>query len=302
MSENTAFNDTDLNSIITEVALSIGAYKDGKYIVSGTATFIAPRLLITAKHVIEHYWREYKHNILNNGEIGVLSELQGNFNILAVQIIDNGKQGATWDVRQIFIAPNTDIAFLSVIPASDAARNYKFKIPKIEILPPRVGSRISCFGYRQSRAEITKNIIEWEYIPTSSLGVVIDIHQHKRDNFSINFPCIYTNARYDGGMSGGPVFNDEGNLCAIISSNLPPTTPKEEHASYAALIWPSMITSINLEREGTNSNRHYPILELCQDKIITAQNYDRVKLIDTEQGIHTSIELYIPRERFPETY
>lgn len=58
-----------------------------------------------------------------------------------------------------------------------------------------------------------------------------------------------------------------------------------------------MITTINLEREGTNSNRYYPNI-----RTLSGQNYDRVKLIDTEQGIHTSIELYIPIEKFSGIY
>src|SRR5688572_3810681 len=282
MMKKPTFNKTELSSPITEFAISIGAYQGNNYIVSGTATFVAPFLAITAKHVVEHYWREFNRSQIKSNEDGTHKEHAGKFNMAAIQILNNGTEGALWDVRQVYFSNATDIAYLHLVPFSDSARNYKWRLPKIEMLPPKIGSTVSAFGYTQSKATADTKSVTWEYDARTSQGVVLDIHQNKRDEFSINFPCIYTNTQFDPGMSGGPVFNQEGKLCAIISANLPPSEEGEEHASYAALIWPSMNVVINLKREGIDYEGYYPILELCRGGFIKADNHERVNLADTD--------------------
>jgi V8-like Glu-specific endopeptidase len=273
------FNRTELDSPITEFAISIGAYQKNEYVVSGTATFIAPHLAITAKHVIEHYWRVFKHSELKLPDSDFHQELKGNFNMIGVQFLNKGTTTpALWNVTKLFFSRITDIVFLVMSPFSTTAREYKWRYPTIDFNPPKINSTISCFGYKDTFAEAEHNDVKWKLDPTTSTGKVIEIHKTKRDNFSINFPCIHTNARFDPGMSGGPVFNDQGLLCGVISANLPPSEEGEEHASYAALIWPSMSTPINLKREGIKENEYYPIFDLFKNNFVKSNNIDKLSL------------------------
>lgn len=288
----TNFVHTELSEPIAEFTISIGAFRDNVYMANGTATFVAPFLAITAKHVFEYYWR-----VLQGVNIKPGHENQIKFNMVGIQIINEGKDCALWDIVQVWFSPVTDIAYFSVSPNNSIAKEYTWKIlPTLEMLPPTINTTIACFGFRESSAKLEDGILNWNINPTTSTGLVVDVHHLRRDNFSINFPCIYTDARFDGGMSGGPVFNDEGFLCAIISSNLPPSREGESHVSYAALLWASMNTFINLNREGIYNSGHYPLLELCQGSFIKAKNYERISLFDTDQGKNMGITIAIPRK------
>lgn len=60
-----AFNNTGLDSPITEFALAIKAHKDDHYYASGSAVIIGQNLAITAQHVIDDFFREFEGNYLN---------------------------------------------------------------------------------------------------------------------------------------------------------------------------------------------------------------------------------------------
>lgn len=62
------------------------------------------------------------------------------------------------------------------------------------------------------------------------------------------------NARFDGGTSGWPIFNDYGQLCGVVCSNLPPTDNNDELVSYATTLWPLMATYINIALDGTKQD------------------------------------------------
>ena len=107
-------------------------------------------------------------------------------------------------------------------------------------------------------------------------GEVKEIYALHRDS-KMNFPCYQVNARFDGGMSGGPVFNDNGHMCGIICSNIPPYSKDEEHISYVASLWPLMATTISANRKGNYPREiHYPVYDLAKDSIIHTKNLDKV--------------------------
>lgn len=291
------FRDTEYTSPITEFALSIGAYRGEDYVVSGTAVAIAPYLLITAKHVVEDYWKEFKGEHLDPGDPGSHLHSEGNFNIVAIQFTNASTRPLLWDVRKIYFAPTTDVVFLFIVPFSTEAKEHAWKTVTINMLPPPAGSKVVSFGYTKSSALNVKNNVFWDTAPMTSTGVVKQVHLQRRDKYSINFPCIETNARFDGGMSGGPVFNAEGQLIAVVTANIPPFEEGQEHISYAALIWPSMLTLVDLPIINPPSSEFYPILELCHRRIIAAMNYERIGISDSALGPNTSIAFKIPAEK-----
>ena len=52
----------------------------------------------------------------------------------------------------------------------------------------------------------------------TSVGEVTNVYPMGRDSSMMPGPCFATNARYEGSMSGGPAFNDDGHLVGIVSS------------------------------------------------------------------------------------
>lgn len=68
----------------------------------------------------------------------------------------------------------------------------------------------------------------------------------KRDSARLPFPCFHTNARFDHGMSGGPIINERGDVRGVVCSSFPLVEDNPEYISYGSLIWPALGTSIEV--------------------------------------------------------
>ena len=90
------------------------------------------------------------------------------------------------------------------------------------------------------------------------------------------FPCFRTNARFDGGMSGGPVFNASGRVCGLVCSTYPPFSEDEEHASYATLVWPAFAIPVDLDRVGHPRAERYLAFDLIANHILNVYDADRL--------------------------
>src|SRR5436190_17537381 len=213
-SKDPTFTISDQLSPVWEIALPLVTSRGGQsFFASGTATVIAPRLALTARHVVEDFWRKYESDDVSPREAA------GTFNLQAIQIL--GKDdGHVWDVRKFWASPHSDIALLALFPRSKEAATHKWKSPRLSLFPPPAGGRISGFGYhaRHITADSSENSVSVHLMhdPCTTVGEVEEIHDSMRDCVNLPFPCFRTNARFDGGMSGGPIFNDQGQLCGLI--------------------------------------------------------------------------------------
>ncbi|GAB6082426.1 hypothetical protein JCM30471_13400 [Desulfuromonas carbonis] len=149
-SKEPTFTSTGLNSPITEFALGIVAHKDGKYYADGSAIIIAPYIAITAQHVINGFFRDFEGNDI---DAPPNSKLAGTFHLQLFQILDSGKSGLIWNVTQLWSCSYTDIAIMRLTPTTREAAEYKWRLPRIDLIPPKLGERISCFGYRHPKIQ-----------------------------------------------------------------------------------------------------------------------------------------------------
>ena len=97
---------------------------------------------------------------------------------------------------------------------------------------PAVGQSVTAFGYRRGSIRSSKNTqggmqIDLDDEPMLSIGIVRDIFEWKRDSFRLPFPCYQVEARFDGGMSGGP-FLTKPVLCAASSARTSPAQTMTE--------------------------------------------------------------------------
>ena len=152
---------------------------------------------------------------------------------------------------------------------------------------PGRGERVVGFGYHSSswyvliQKDGTRHI-NINAFGAATVGEVKEVHHERRDSCRLSFPSYQVNARFDGGMIGGPVTSDRGRLCGIICLNLLPTEADQEHVSYAASLWPLMAIPINVTSEGRFCSQSYLLLELAKVGIIQAFDWEKVELVQNE--------------------
>lgn len=196
----------------------------------GSSIRIAKNLYVTAKHVIEDYLQTFGHM---NGT--------ADFAFWAVHV-DPGPQYSIWEVDRCWLSPCADLAVFHTHPHNDIAiSNSLPACVGMTIAPPRVGERVVAFGYERKEPKVIVDSdgtrhIELEGKPSTSVGEVIEVHEHRRDTHNLSFPCFRVNCRMPGGMSGGPIFNDSGRLCGIVCYGMNQVEGTfNDHLSYGML-------------------------------------------------------------------
>lgn len=172
-SKTPSFKSTGLESPITEFALGIMAYKEDNYYASGTAIIIGNYLAITAQHVISDFFKKFDGEKIDEPAD---SHIDGSFHLQVFQILDSGKSGHVWNITRLWSCNYTDIAILRLTPITKKAQEYKWRLPKIGLIPPKAGERVSAFGYRNPKIEKKNNEIRWIVDSKTSVGEVIEVH------------------------------------------------------------------------------------------------------------------------------
>jgi hypothetical protein len=274
------FQAAQLDDIMREATLALVSVADGHWFASGTATIIGHGLAVTAKHVVEDYEERF-----------------GKCSVLAANVLEGGTVGALWSVSKCYSSPFTDIAllFLSPVKGSERAENYDWAVcPMMNLAPPEEGSGVWGFGYPNSEVNHLSSEneeqpsptirIKWSDTPSITTGSVIKIYFLSRDIIRMPFPGFETNARFDPGMSGGPVFNESGELCGIISHSYDPYEKGDRWASFVSSLWPLMALQLDLPIKGNDSTGAYLLADLANAKYIRTLNLNRVAIERNEDG------------------
>ena len=273
------FEKQEATTPFSELALRlvVNFYSDAPVVI-GTATVLCGHLLVTAKHVF--------NDALDYQELETAGKVSLDDHIVAIQLIPGSMtEYVVWDVVTATLDPMSDIALLHL--GNNPSRSHHDKPPQgrspiIAAFAPQIGETIAAFGYRLSRIEISKNSIGGNHIdlndePMASVGIVREIHEWKRDEVLLPFPCYRVGARFDGGMSGGPVFNENGALCGIVCLNLDGSHLDGEPVSYVSTLWPLFRLILSADR-GDKFPRgvQYPAIELARGGQISVADFPRL--------------------------
>jgi S1-C subfamily serine protease len=270
------FRSTELESPITEQALLLVGGDGAATHALGSAVFIATELAMTARHVVEEFWNRLGPGSPFQGE----QQLEARFSILAVQYPGVTSEPALWRVTFVWGARFTDIAFVGLVPANSLAEKYRWVSRlKLNLLPPVVGERVVGFGYAASRVEMTEGgRMQLSLNPSTTGGLVTAVFPEYRDRGMLKFPCFEIHAHFIGGMSGGPLFNNAGEVCGLICASR-----DGEPIAYGATLWPAMGTIITHQGPGMVCKAPYPVFEMAQVGLLNATGWDQVvKRIEIE--------------------
>lgn len=227
----------------------------------GSGFFIAPEVAMTARHVVKGLWNEFH---IYEKFPKRKTEVEANFKVLALQFLGDKSEPAIWYVEKTWVSEFTDTAFLYLKPYNDKAKGYVWRDQlELSMFEPYIGEQIFAFGYPDSKVEIQTQptlTANWKVKPILSIGEVKAVHERYRDRAFLAWPAIETNARFDHGMSGGPVFNDKGQVCAVVCGGI--GSEEEGYVSSGSLLWLAMYTAMDLQTDKVAAEEQYWAFEL----------------------------------------
>lgn len=259
----------------------------------GSCVSMSSNLVITARHVIDQYFKDSS------------SKKDECYWIWIIQFLDWGESYAIWEIEQASsMFQNIDIILLHLRPFNEEAGLYmkNWKHMSLDVLPPPIWSRIFWVGYHNSEGKVIKNIhwgvdIVLNDSCSTTVGEVIEIYEPQRDSIMLNFPCFMINAKFELGMSGWPIINDEGKICWIICSGHKIAKNEEEAISFASILRPVMVSNINTKLlSPTGEVESVRILDLAKKWLISIKNWQRVKI--NAENTTIEIDKYLETEKY----
>lgn len=265
-----AFRDERPDSPISEFALRVVVeFPNWQLLVVGTATIISGYLAVTARHVLDHVVRTHGATLKDGKNV----EISG-YELKLYQVLP-GPAYRIWRVVAAWPC-ETDIVLLhlSLDRSTVPDETVTWKQPHLRVMPPPAGQKVVAFGYREAKIVVTESQdgvhhIELNDRPTTSIGTVRQVYPNGRDGVMLPFPCFEIEARFDPGMSGGMVIDENGALCGLICASLQHGDPNTPPISYVASLWPMLKTAITANRAGNfPKGVSYPVIDLAIDRLI----------------------------------
>lgn len=259
-------------------SISTGMYAwthgvSGKCEQAGSGVFVAPGLVLTAKHLVngmgslDPKWDAAKH------ETGDFSDPV--FDIRLYQA-PRFAQPILWYAKGTVVrAKDTDIAVLRAEPDPDypATRwSAMHALPAAfvpwRLKPPPEGAEVELYGWPKpeivNEGTIHKGPVKW----VEQKGLVTHVFDSMRDHAWINFPSFRIDRPVEGAFSGGPVFY-RGALVGItsISTEINPAEPDIIGDTYIASLWPLLLRDFEFD------GRQVTFGDLFDEGVIHALDY-----------------------------
>lgn len=190
--------------------------------VLGSAIMVAPGIAITAAHVMDECMDEV---------------MSGRFGAMCLGL--DMDRLDIWRIKHVTLGPSgrSDLAVLSLELSSRLPDDLAFSFASISTRTPAVGERLKVLGFRQTddpeAPSAVRNMAVRLFLST---GTVTQHFPHGRGRDL--GPCVEIDCHTTGGMSGGPVFDEQGMLLGILSKGL------DGGPSWMSLIWPALICSV----------------------------------------------------------
>jgi len=259
----------------------------------GSGFIIAPYLAVTAKHIIDGFMRKFYSEGYPALDGYMIVTKDTRFRLHVSQGKENELLKRAFRVDLVSVSSFSDFAVLRLVPLF-REEGYIWRPYALSALMPAKGTTVTAFGYKVQTSYSKSEVESYEVNRYYSLGSVMEIHDLKRDSSTLYFPCFETNARYDGGMSGGPVFSQSKYVVGLISASMkfPPTddAPTEQHYSHVASLWPLLASIVQLTLPRMSFYpRAYSIQQLALLGYITFIGHEDFFIDYDDNGVQTGM-------------
>ena len=244
-SQNWTFKQEELASTHFRNAVLLvakGPHED-VYHALGSGVFVAGGLMLTAKHVYDEAWARRGANKKRT------FDTVAPFEIRAYHWPGDRDDLAVWAVTGAWDTPYSDLALLSVIPHNSiATANNPGNVSVMNVFPPRIGETVIGVGFPRTSVKETEegSGIELGLFPSITTGTVTAIYEEFRDRGMLNFPCFEVGTLAFGGMSGGPIYNESGELCGIVCASM-----AGYPSFYGLSLWPVLFIALTHDQKNT---------------------------------------------------
>lgn len=191
----------------------------------GSATYLAPGLFVTAKHVIEEPLNRIGigKTLHENKKYGQLdADLSSKeFIIEAVQMLKlEEKIAQRWNIRWMRFAHDMDFAILTTNHTDGPISSLISTLPtfSVNIHPMPRSNEIVSYGFFGENRRENDQITNHDLTFTGRPGKILSLHL---DVASVADPPVYEmDNKIEHMMSGGPVCNTDGAVIAVNSASL----------------------------------------------------------------------------------
>ncbi|MDB5178423.1 MAG: hypothetical protein JWN01_366 [Patescibacteria group bacterium] len=236
-----------MRPLLEKVVVPLVVIHDKKLIGVGTGTIVSGLgILLTAKHVVRAA-AVYNGELPQDPEaISAGTELYAMYRSHEYPEDPNSMFGGLTRIVKIWSAIELDIAYCLLQPMVEKATGKHYEWPHVSIYfsKPKIGQRCLAFGYPLSAGTVDDDGRGGAYEDdlVGSDGIIEDVFPEKRDSVMLKFPSFHVaTEKYQGGMSGGPIFVDGFvGVAGIVSSGL------DEGLGGGAMVWPSLGIEMDL--------------------------------------------------------
>lgn len=276
-----------------QAIMPIVAGKNGNYWPLGTGFMVgANGVMMTATHVLKEAY------LKGTGQHPKRGALEADMELYALYITNerhgpNNENyvGGPWPIDRAWYSEELDIAFCWLRSATRNGKAITFPILKLSPGLPHVGHPIMGFGYYKMKSDTKEYseegiVVDYAQNTAFTKGKIVDVYPTGRDSGMLNFPVFQTDARFDHGMSGGPILNEHGSVCGVICSSMPPVEDDPRYISFGSLIWPAMGSSIDIVMEEGKGVERVQIYRLVESGyLIVDDTFDRVTVSEVKDGV-----------------
>lgn len=254
-----------IGSKIQQVVMPIFQMEANKVTPLGTGFIISPDgLMMTARHLFDHVVAGLiegnQHHEITDKQFYTLYSTNDKH--------ADGKNyiGGPWPITRIWTNNTTDIALCQLQPAKLNGIVKKFDPVRLSFKVPKIDGKVLAFGYYKSEAKFTQeNVIEMSQNTAFSSGKIVDVHPVKRDPSRLNFPCFHFDAKSYPGLSGSPIFGEDGSVCGVLCEGIEEEPDsKNDPVTYGSLLWPSIGIQIQAKFSETEPERNIRLYELIK--------------------------------------